>query len=219
MLKLHAFDRSPYAWKARMALAEKNVPYEQIVPQNKNEDPAFLKLNPMRLTPVLELEDGRTVYESTVVNEYIEEAFPGPALLPKDPWERARVRMLEDTTDQYVMAALGGVRSSQFDYQPPFLVRKPAAQVDQKLLEESRMKVHTHLARLEGELAGRAWFGGDTFSLADIGLVPVLTGGLVLLGILPDAKYPNIAAWSKRVSERPSFKASAPKEPLRIKEA
>ncbi|HYS78809.1 MAG TPA: glutathione S-transferase family protein, partial [Candidatus Dormibacteraeota bacterium] len=186
MLKLYAFDRSPFGWKVRVALAEKKVPYDMIVPENKNEDPAFARLNPFRKTPVLVLEDGRTVYESTVINEYLEEIHPDPPMLPRDPYERARVRMLEDTSDQYLGPSIRGLTTSQFEYAPPILIRKKADQVDHKLLEESRAKVHEHLARLEGELRGRTWFAGDLFSLADAALAPFLTGSLRLHGILPD---------------------------------
>ena len=218
MLKLHHFDRSPFGWKTRMVLAEKKVPYDAIVPENKSESPAFAKLNPFRLTPVLELEDGRTIYESTIINEYLEEAYPQPPMLPRDPVERARVRMLEDTTDQYLYPVIRDLRSAQFEYAPPFLIRKKPAQVDHKLLEEAKVKIHEHLARLDQELAGRTWFGGAIFSLADAALAPPLTSTLPLLGILPDPRYPNIAAWVRRISERPSFRDSAPAEPLRIKE-
>ena len=219
MLKLHHFDRSPFGWKTRMVLAEKKVPFQALVPENKSESPAFGRLNPFRLTPVLELEDGRTLYESTVINEYLEEKYPEPPMLPKDPYERARVRMLEDTTDQYLYPVIRDLRSAQFEYAPPYLIRKKADQVDHKLLEAAKGKVHEHLARLERELAGRSWFGGETFSLADAALAGPLTGSLPLLGVLPDPKYPNIAAWIDRISRRPSFKESAPKEPLRIKES
>lgn len=219
MLKLYNFERSPFGWKVRIVLAEKKVAYEAIAPENKNEDPAFARLNPFRLTPVLQLEDGRTIYESTVINEYLEEVYPEPAMLPRDPYERARVRMIEDTTDQQVYQTLRGLTTSQFEYAPPFLIRKKPDQVDHTLLEDSRMKIHTHLARLDGELKGRTWFGGDVFSLADATLAPSLTMSLKLHGILPDAKYPNIAAWSERITARPSYKATIPKEPLTIKEA
>jgi len=220
MLKLHCFDRSPYGWKARLVLAEKNVPYELVAPpQNKNEDPGFAKLNPFRLTPVLQLDDGRTIYESTVINEYLEEKYPSTPMLPKDAYERARVRMIEDTTDQYVGPSSRKFTLAQFEYTPPFLVRKPANQVDHKALEEAKIEIRTHLARLEQELSGRKFFGGEIFSVADAALVAPLTLGWVTLGILPDAKYPNIAAWSQRVKERPSYKASFPKEPMTIKES
>jgi glutathione S-transferase len=218
MLKLHQFDRSPFCWKTRIVLAEKKVPYERIVPENKSESPAFARLNPFRLTPVLELEDGRTIYESSVINEYLEEAHPEPSMLPKDLWERARVRMLEDTSDQYFYPATRELRAAQFEYAPPFLIRKKPGEVDQKLLEEAKIKIHVHLARLEAEISGRTWFGGETFSMADAALAAPLTSSLPQLGVLPDPRYPGIAAWVRRISERPSFKEAAPKEPLRIKE-
>jgi glutathione S-transferase len=201
-----------------MVLEEKKAPYTLVIPENKSENPAFLKLNPFRLTPVLELEDGATIYESTVINEYLEEAYPEPAMLPKEPFERARIRMIEDTTDQYVYLALREFRMSQFDFTPPFLVRKKADEIDRKLLESSRVKLHEHLSRLEAELAGRTYFGGSIFSLADAALAPPLTASLKLLSVLPDKRYPLIAAWSARVVERPSYIASAPKEPLRIRD-
>ena len=218
MLKLHHLDRSPFGWKVRMVLEEKKAPYTLVIPENKSEDPAFLKLNPFRLTPVLELPDGSTIYESTVINEYLEEAFPEPAMLPKDPYQRARIRMIEDTTDQYVYVAQREFRMAQFDYTPPFLVRKKADEVDHKLLESARLKLHEHLTRLESELAGRTYFGGSMFSLADAALAPPLTASLKLLSVLPDKRYPLIAAWSARVVERSSYIASAPKESLRIRD-
>lgn len=219
MLKLYHFDRSPFGWKTRLVLAEKKIPYEGIEPpQNKAEDPAFARLNPFRLTPVLVLEDGRTVYESTIINEYLEEAYPDPPMLPRDRYERARVRMLEDTTDQYLLAAMRDLRASQYEYAPPYLIRKKPAEVNHELLESSRTKVHQHLARLEAELDGRSWFGGEIFSLADVALAPPLAGSLKLLGVLPDRRYPALDAWTRRIVERPSFVASAPKEPLKIKE-
>ena len=218
MIKLHHLDRSPFGWKVRLVLMEKNVPHQLVIPDNKAEDPAFAKLNPFRLTPVLELEGGRTIYESTVINEYIEEAFPNPPMLPKDPYERARIRMIEDTTDQYLYAALRDLRASQFEYAPPYLIRKKADEIDHKQVEAARSKVHEHLARLEGELSGRTFFGADMFSLADAGLVPPITASLPLYGLLPDARYPALAAWAAKVSARPSVAAAAPQVPLRIRD-
>ena len=136
----------------------------------------------------------------------------------RDPYERARVRMLEDTSDQYVYSAVRGLAMSQFEFSPPYLIRRKPETVDHRTLEESRAKVHEHLARLDSELSGRTWFGG-TFSLADAALAPPLTGMLRLLGILPDQRYPNILAWTRRIAERPSYLASAPKQPLSIKES
>lgn len=218
MLTLHSFERSPYGWKTRIVLAEKKVPYAVVVPQNKSEDPAFARLNPFRLTPVLELEDERTIYESSVINEFLEETYPEPPMLPRDPFGRARVRMLEDTTDQYLLPAVRELTMSQFEYAPPLLIRRKPHEVDPARVASARAKVDEHLARLETELKGRAWFGGEIFSLADAALVPPVMMTLPLLGVLPDSRYPNIASWSRRVAERPSYVASKPKEPPTIKE-
>jgi len=218
MLKLHAYERSPYGWKTRIVLAEKKVPFALVIPENKAESPEWGKLNPFRLSPVLELPDHRTVYESTVVNEFLEETYPDPPMLPKDPYERARVRMLEDTTDQYFMPAVRELVTSQFDSQPPLLVRKEVARVDTAAVEAALIKVHMHLARLDAELSGRTWFGGTIFSLADAALVPPILMTLPVIGMLPDARYPNLAVWAHRVSEKESYVESRPKEPTRVRE-
>jgi len=217
MLKLYHFDRSPYGWKVRIVLHEKGVPFEGIIPQNKGEDPAFAKLNPHRLTPVLVLEDGRAIYESTVINEYLEEAHPVPAMLPSDPWERARVRMIEDGSDQYLSAAIRAMTLVRFEYAPPHLVRRPT--FDLGAFEAARARVLEHLDRLEAELAGRRWFGGEIFSLADAGLVPVVTGTLTLQGIVPERmRFPRLADWAEEAAARPACRAASPKQPTTIRE-
>ena len=217
MLRLWHLDRSPFGWKVRMVLAEKKVPHEVLVPENKSESAAFGALNPYRLTPVLEVGPGRALYESTVICEYLEDAYPDPPLLPKDPWERARVRLLEDVTDQYLYPAIREYRTALYSYEPPFLVPKPEGSVDRAGADAALAKVREHLARLERELEGRTWFGGSAFSLADVALAAPLTSALKLMGVLPDSSYSRLGGWTERITARPSYVSSAPKEPLRIK--
>ena len=217
MLRLWHLDRSPFGWKVRMVLAETSVPHELVVPKDKNVSEEFGRLNPFRLTPVLEVGPGKVLYESTVICEYLEDAFPAPALLPRDPWERARVRLLEDVTDQYVYPAMREYRATLFEYAPPFLVPKDAASIDRAKVDAALAKVRDHLDRLERELEGRPWFGGADFSLADVALAAPITSTMELLGVLPDEAYPRLAAWATRIKARGSYAATAPKEPLRIK--
>lgn len=216
MLKLYHLDRSPFGWKIRIVLDEKQIPHETIVPRDKAVDPEFGRLNPYRLTPVLVLEDGRSIYESTVIAEYLEERFPEPPMLPTDLWERARIRMLEDTTDQYLQGAIREYRSALFDYDPPRFRPKPPVSADPGKADAAASRIHEHLARLDAELQGRTWFGGDLFSLADAALVGPLTGALPMFGFLPDPRYPRVAAWADRIALRPSCRRSAPREPMRI---
>lgn len=218
MLVLHHLDRSPFGWKVRIVIAEKGIACSMVIPENKNESPEFEKLNPYRLTPVLELDDGRVLFESSVINEYLEEAFPTPRMLPDDPYERARIRMIEDTLDQYVYPSVRDYRTCLFEFSAPFLIPKPQSAIDQRALDAASSKLHRELARLEGELRGRRWLGGEQFTLADATMTPLVTGTLPLLGLLPDGvRYPNLGTWAKRAVERPSWKVAAPKEPLRIR--
>ena len=157
MLKLYHFDRSPFGWKVRLVLAEKNVPFEGIVPDNKADDPEFAKLNPFKLTPVLVLENGHSLFESTVICEYLDEKYAAPALMPKDPVDRARVRLIEDTTDQYLYPAVRGVRSALYEWVAPHLVPKPAADVDQDALTKARKTLGEHLSWLERQLGNATY--------------------------------------------------------------
>ena len=137
------------------------------------------------------------------------------------PIDRARAafdKYAGDPRSEELQAQLHRWEVTQFDYQPPVLIRKPEGAVDAKARDGATAKVHDHLARLEKELEGKTWFGGTQFTLADITLAPALTGSLELLGLLPDAtRYPNLAAWRDRIAARPAYAASKPKEPLRIR--
>src|ERR671911_3039709 len=94
MLKLCGFHLSNYHNKVRIALLEKGVPFEEdpgCAPSQKDE---FLSRSPLGKVPFLELDGGRRLAESEVIAEYLEEAYPQKPLLPKDPFERAKVREL-----------------------------------------------------------------------------------------------------------------------------
>src|SRR5213593_1619400 len=92
MLTLYDADRCPYCARVRIALAEKDVEYETVV-IDLSDRPAWLyEKNPLGKVPVLE-EDAFVLPESVVIMEYLEERYPEPPLLPKDPADRAIVRL------------------------------------------------------------------------------------------------------------------------------
>ena len=105
-MKLYNFIRSPYSRKVRIMLAEKRIPFEYVEYQNRYEDPRYAKMNPYKMVPILELDSGECLYESTVINEYLEEAFPEPPLLPTDPEGRAITRLWEDFGDCHISLAI-----------------------------------------------------------------------------------------------------------------
>ena len=97
-IKLYDFPSSPNCQRVKVVLEEKKLAYETIrvdLRKNEQKEPEFLKLNPRGKVPVL--VDGETVlYESRIINEYLEEEYPEPPLMPKEPARRAKIRLLMD---------------------------------------------------------------------------------------------------------------------------
>lgn len=200
MIKLYDFPRSPNARKVRIVLAEKGLPYEKVpvdLSQGEQKKPEFLKLNPYGKVPVLTDGDA-AIYESTIINEYLEEKYPTPPLMPKDAAGKARARMMEDFCDSHFMVSMGPlVRQILFT---------PENQRDQKVIDSSREEMREHLRRLDRELAGREYLAG-TFSLADAAFTPSVVF-LPMLGVEIDSSLKKVHAWLERLKARPSFAAS-----------
>src|SRR5713101_3336686 len=103
MIKLYDFLSCPYGQKVRIVLAEKALTYDLVpvdLTQHENRKPDFLRLNPFGRVPVL-VDDDTTVYDSTIINEYIEDEYPEPPVLPAigSSAMRSRARSLEDFAD------------------------------------------------------------------------------------------------------------------------
>jgi maleylpyruvate isomerase len=94
-MRLHGFFRSGASYRLRIALALKGMPFDQtsyVLRHGDQRQPAYLEKNPQGLVPTLELDDGTLMTQSLAILEWLEETHPEPALLPKDPMARARVR-------------------------------------------------------------------------------------------------------------------------------
>ena len=95
MMTLHGYFRSGAAYRTRIALNFKGIAYQQVsrhLRKGEQRDPEYLKLNPQGLVPALILEDGTVLTQSLAIIEWLEETHPEPALLPKDPIRRAKIR-------------------------------------------------------------------------------------------------------------------------------
>jgi len=167
-----------------MVLAEKGVPYETVTIDLANRPAWLYEHNPPDgRVPVLE-DDGWVLCESSVIDEYLEERYPEPSLLPVDPAERAAARFLVFRFDD-----LGD---------PYYAFRRGAAGAEERLAHA--------LAGLDRMLAATPFLTGRSFGLADVSYLPWLLRLRDLMGVSLDA-YPAVAAWLDRCCERPSVAA------------
>jgi glutathione S-transferase len=135
---------------------------------------------------VLEEDGGRPLPESAVIMEFLDERYPEPPLLPPDPADRARVRLLifrdHDFTDPYYALRRGE--------------------------EGAREELDAVLARFDTMLAERPYLGGAEFGLADIAFVPWVLRTRDMLGVDLDG-FPSLVDWLGRLEQRPSIAAEA----------
>ena len=207
MLTLYQFESSPYCWKVRIALAEKKVEYKTEKPVNRDTDPKFRSMTPLGKVPVLVLEDGTALFESTIINEFLDERYPSPPLMPNDPADRARVRIFEEIGDAWLAPALRLIFTARYRFEGGKVFRLKTIDRDQ---EAAGMKSSAHyLDYLNANLEGQEFFVTQ-FSLADIGLTPPLVRTARFLELPLKDKWPNIASWADRILARPSVMAAPP---------
>ena len=198
MMKLYDFLPCPFGQKVRIVLAEKGLSYELIqvdISQGEQRRPDFLRLNPFGRVPVLVDED-TTVYDSTIIAEYLEDEYPEPPLLPVVGASalRSRARLWEDFADTSFTLQVGQLMAE---------MSKPEGDRDSARIQRLQQQVDRMLTFLNNGLQGQEFLAVQ-FSIADIGFIPRL---LVLpeLGVEPRLNRGNVDAWIKRMLERPSI--------------
>ena len=198
MIKLYDFKSSPNCQRVKVVLAEKNLPYD-IAPidlrAQEQKTPVYLKLNPYGKVPVL-TDDATVLYESLIINEYLEEKYPNPPLLPKDPAKKAKARILID----YGMAHF----DSPYQKLRMELTKEPKEQ-NQQAIAGAKSELKKLLQRFEDEIGDQQYLVGD-FSLVDADLLPRFTR-LEGFGVLPDPSLPRLGKYLERMKARPSVKA------------
>jgi glutathione S-transferase len=202
-MKLYDFAQAPNPRKVRVYLAEKGiqVPLQKVdLMTGEQRSPEFLKINPLGVLPVLELDDGTLIPESLAIIEYFEELYPEPPLLGKDPVSRAQVRAYERRCEQGVL----GQAATIFQHTNPFF----AGRVDQtlKVAELARKNLTARLAWLNDDLKDREWVAGDKISIADITLL-VGVGWAKVAKYELDSAWSNLNRWYEKMKARPSAKA------------
>ncbi len=183
MITLYDADRCPYCARVRIALAEKGLEYET-VEVDLDDRPAWIyEKNPLGKVPVLE-EDAFVLPESGVIDEYLEERYPEPALWPADPGERAFGRLLVFRFDQLS--------------KPYYALRRGEEGAGERLASE--------LAKLNAVLDARPYLSGREFGLADVAYIPWIVRARDRMGV-ELGSFPALSDWLERLSARPSVAA------------
>jgi glutathione S-transferase len=192
---------SPFVRKVRIVAAEKFVEYELVVDIPWNEDSRVSEYNPLGKVPVWVQEDGKTLFDSRVIVEYLENVSPVGHLLPKEARPRIVVKRWEALADGVCDAAA-----------LIFMERKrPAEQQNPEWITRQMAKVDAGLKMMSDDLGNQTWCTGDFFSLADIAVG-------CALGYL-EFRFPEID-WRRqhhklselfdRLMQRPAFKDTVP---------
>lgn len=200
MLTLFEHPLSPYAQKVKIALYEKGVPFETRIPNLFGDtEREFLDSSPRREVPTL-IDGDFTLFDSTIILEYVEERWPAPQLLPDTPQDRARMRMLEEICDTYVEAINWGLAEIRV------FGRAQGALADQMIARAGEQLAGVH-AWLERQLGDREYFTGDGFGWGDLSVYPYLAGSAAWG--FPPAAGSRLARWLERVSSRDSTRRCA----------
>ena len=201
---LYSGPLSLFSRKVEIALLEKGMSFDRVlVPFTQTrgyapKHPAVLAANPKRQVPVL-VDDDLTLYDSTVIIEYLDDNCPNPALLPREPKARARCRLLELEADEILLLP---VRDLMFRSEPPGPDTARREEQERAALKAENIILENY-ARLATKLGTQEYFCG-TFSMADIATFMNIQHGL-RLGAPPVAGHQNLSAWHARLAERPSF--------------
>jgi len=230
MFVLYHGWRSSASRRVRLCLEEKGLTYEShVVDMAKMEhhSPEFLKINPNGVIPAL-IHDGRPLYESGTICEYLDELFPAPPLRPENAYDRATMRNwvrhvdglignlivfnwahhLAKTASQWTDAELAEKMKNipSKERQEAWLraARKPYTDEERTA---ARGKLVEMLGRMEAMLTKTKWLAGDRYSIADIGTVPFVKR--IDEEIAPDQvtndKHPRVTEWWQTIQARPAF--------------
>jgi glutathione S-transferase len=201
MLKLCGVHISNYHNKVRIALLEKGVPFEEDPNCAPSQKEATLARSPLGKVPWIELPDGRRLTESQAIVEYLEDAYPEKPLLPKDPYERAKVRELITYVEWY------GEMVARRLYGQAFFGKGP---VSDKTKEGVEQELGKDLRALAGLAKFSPFIAGPSLTIADCAAfvhLPLisLTTKIVYGRDFLDAGLPQAKAYLKMLGERPAF--------------
>jgi RNA polymerase-associated protein len=186
MMILYSGNACPFSHRCRIVLHEKGMDFEikNIDLQDKPDE--ISAMNPYSQVPIL-VERDLTLYESNIINEYIDERFPHPQLMPADPVMRARARLFLFNIEQDLFSHLPDVKSS-----------------NAKTAEKARMIIRDNLTQIAPIFAKQKFMLGDEYSMLDVAVAPLLWR-LDFLGIQLPKQAAPLLKYAERIFSRPAF--------------
>jgi len=230
MLELYHHGSSVCAAKVRMVLAEKGIEWEGHyldILKGDQFDPDYLKLNPKGVVPTL-VDDGEIIRESTLICEYLDEKFPEIPLKPASAAGKVRMRYWTKFLDEYLhpmCAVITFAASHRHTIKrlgpkavEEFLAKTPDPDWGRRKREwlelgfngpevvKAVMTYEKLLNDMDAALAENDWLASDSFSLADIGVVPYVNRLDMLSMLAPwPPRRPRVTGWFNRMKARASF--------------
>lgn len=192
---------SPPCRKIRVAMTEKNLPFELQVEKVWERRPEFLALNPAAEVPVLVEEDGTAIVDSVAIVEYLEDAYPERPLLGITPAARAEVRRLSQWFDLKFGREVSDNLVGEKVLKKFLGLGEPASTA----IRAGHANMKTHLEYISWLADRRRFLAGDFFSLADITAASHLSA-VDYIGDVPWDDYPRAKEWYVRIKCRPSFR-------------
>jgi glutathione S-transferase len=196
-MKLYGSPGSPYARKVRIVLAEKNIAHEYIVARGSTPDSPVPAHNPLGKVPTLVLDDGRSLYDSPVIVEYLDALGGGPQLIPQEFASRIEVKRWEALGDGVTEATV----NINHEYREPADKQRAPA-----WFEKQRLKIDRGLAVMAKDLGRNEYCYGGRYTLADIAAGYALS---YLDFALPEVPWrqahPALAQLADRLATRPAF--------------
>lgn len=201
-MKLYQTFLSPFPTRVRLVLYAKGIEIPFVEPpgiHDRSGKGGYLKINPLGRVPTLELDDGRTLPESEVICEYLEDVFPTPTLRPADPWARAQVRLISRLCDFYLVMAMVPLFSTAGD---------PRKQWDMVKIDAALGEVKKSLEYVEHYIGSDGYAVGASLTLADGALAPQLMLAFEWAPKLfdrpnPQSGLPKLSAYWKAIQNDP----------------
>ena len=190
MMNLYSGTTDPFSHRCRIVLFEKGMDFQVIDVDlfNKPEDIAVI--NPYNRVPVL-VDRDLVLYESNIINEYIDERFPHPQLMPGDPVARARVRLFLFNFEKELFAHVN-------------LLEGRGVKANDKQLEKARSQIRDRLTQLAPIFLKNKYMLGDDFSMLDVAIAPLLWR-LDYYGIELSKNAAPLLKYAERIFSRQGF--------------